>query len=99
MPSDPRGLPLAAARNAGAAAALAAGAELLVFLDVDCLPGRELLDHYANAARSGPPALLCGPVAYLPPPPPGGYDPDRLSAIPFHAGPARPAAGRPGHRR
>ena len=89
VPGDRRGLPLAAARNAGAAAALAAGAELLVFLDVDCLPGRELLDHYANAARSGPPALLCGPVAYLPPPPPGGYDPERLSAYPFH--PARPA--------
>ena len=56
---------------------------------MDCLPARELLDHYAHAARSGPPALLCGPVAYLPPPPPGGYDPDRLSDHPFHA--ARPA--------
>ena len=66
-----------------------AGAELLVFLDVDCLPAPRLLHHYAAAARSGAPALLCGPVAYLPPPPPGGYDPDRLSTHPFHA--ARPA--------
>lgn len=85
----PDGLPLAAARNAGATAALAAGAELLVFLDVDCLPAPGLLHHYAQAARSGPPALLCGPVAYLPPPPPAGYDPDRLADHPFHA--ARPA--------
>lgn len=86
---DPRGLPLAAARNAGAAAALTGGAELLVFLDVDCLPAPRLLQHYAAAARTTPDALLCGPVAYLPPPPPGGYHLDRLAGHPFH--PARPA--------
>ena len=34
----PAGLPLAAARNVGAAAALTLGAELMIFLDVDCLP-------------------------------------------------------------
>ncbi|GLZ42643.1 glycosyltransferase family 2 protein [Actinokineospora sp. NBRC 105648] len=61
-----RGLPLAAARNAGAAAALAAGVELLVFLDVDCIPGPSLVSRYADVRVSGP-ALLCGPVAYLPP--------------------------------
>lgn len=85
------GLPLAAARNAGAAAALAAGAELLVFLDVDCIPGPDLLARYAAAAGTGGrPALLCGPVAYLPPPPPGGYPVDDLAALaPPH--PARPA--------
>jgi hypothetical protein len=85
------GLPLAAARNAGAAAAIAAGAELLVLLDVDCIPGPRLLDRYTAAVpRMGRPALLCGPVAYLPPPPEGGY-PDRgLDALaPPH--PARPA--------
>ncbi|MFG3280972.1 galactosyltransferase-related protein [Streptomyces sp. NPDC048111] len=81
-------LPLAAARNAGAARALAHGAELLVFLDVDCVPGPTLLDGYARAAQDG--MLLCGTVAYLPPPPPGGY---RLAGLedlaPPH--PARPA--------
>ena len=63
----PRGLPLAQARNAGARQAIAAGAELLVFLDVDCIPGRGLLERYGDAAASvGADALLCGPVAYLP---------------------------------
>ena len=62
--ADPARLPLAAARNAGAEAALGAGAELLVFLDVDCLPGDQLLPRYAQAARDD--ALLCGPVTYLP---------------------------------
>jgi hypothetical protein len=61
-------LPLAAARNAGAAAAIRTGAELLVFLDVDCVPGKDLLARYEFAAQlplcgSG---VLSGPVAYLP---------------------------------
>ncbi|GAA1881929.1 glycosyltransferase [Pseudonocardia ailaonensis] len=64
-------LPLAEARNTGAAIALADGAELLVFLDVDCIPGPALLDRYADAARRTGPTLLCGPVTYLPP---GGFD-------------------------
>ncbi|MFC9386728.1 glycosyltransferase family 2 protein [Streptomyces venezuelae] len=81
-------LPLAAARNAGAARAVEAAAELLVFLDVDCVPGASLLAGYARAAQDG--ALLCGTVAYLPPPPPDGY---RLDALPDMAAPhpARPA--------
>ncbi|MFF3699202.1 glycosyltransferase family 2 protein [Streptomyces sp. NPDC002221] len=81
-------LPLAAARNAGAARALAAGADLLVFLDVDCVPGPTLVQRYAQAASGG--ALLCGAVAYLPPPPPHGY---RLRALAAMAAPhpARPA--------
>ncbi|MEU6062618.1 galactosyltransferase-related protein [Streptomyces sp. NPDC047097] len=80
-------LPLAAARNAGARRALDAGADLLVFLDVDCVPGPSLLGRYAETAEDG--ALLCGTVAYLPPPPPGGY---RLDALPRLAPPhpARP---------
>ncbi len=87
----PTGLPLAAARNAGAAVALAAGAELLVLLDVDCIPAPGLLRRYAGAAATTPhPALLCGPVHYLPPPPPGGYPAAGLAALaPPH--PARPA--------
>ncbi len=61
-------LPLARARNAGAAAALERGADLLIFLDVDCVPSYALLARYEFAAKlplcsSG---LLCGPVAYLP---------------------------------
>ncbi|MEU2561969.1 galactosyltransferase-related protein [Streptomyces longispororuber] len=83
-------LPLAAARNAGARRALDAGADLLVFLDVDCVPGPDLLARYARTAADG--ALLCGTVAYLPPPPPDGY---RLSTLPALAPPhpGRPVPG------
>jgi GT2 family glycosyltransferase len=85
------GLPIAAARNAGAAAALDRGADLLVFLDVDCLPAPQLVRRYVAAAADPAAArsLLCGPVAYLPPPPPGGYDLARLADAPVHG--ARPA--------
>ncbi|MET0187647.1 MAG: galactosyltransferase-related protein [Pseudonocardia sediminis] len=91
VPVGEGGLPLAEARNAGAAAAIDGGAELLVFLDVDCIPEPVLLDRYAAAsARVDGPALLCGPVHYLPPPPPGGYPDTGLARL---AGPhpARPA--------
>ena len=65
-------LPLAAARNAGVARARELGAELLVLLDVDCLPDPVLLDRYASAAAQVG-GLLCGPVGYLPAAPAGGY--------------------------
>lgn len=81
-------LPLAAARNAGVARALAAGAELLVLLDVDCLPAPDLLSRYESAA-AGYDGVLCGPVGYLPPPPPGGYPTTGLRAL------ARPHPARP----
>src|SRR5690554_5695964 len=60
---------LARARNAGAEAAVTAGAGVLVFLDVDCLPGRELLGAYADAAGAEATRdhLLSGPVTYLDP--------------------------------
>ncbi|WP_223146370.1 glycosyltransferase family 2 protein [Streptomyces apricus] len=80
-------MPLAAARNAGARRALADGADLLVFLDVDCVPGENLLARYAETAADG--ALLCGTVTYLPPPPPEGY---RLATLPDLA---PPHPGRP----
>ncbi|PSM38229.1 sugar transferase [Streptomyces dioscori] len=89
-------LPLARARNLGAVHALARGAELLVFLDVDCVPGARLLERYAEVARESarPRSLLCGTVGYLPPPPDpvGGY---RLADLPALAEPhpARPAPG------
>ncbi|MDA2891180.1 glycosyltransferase family 2 protein [Mycolicibacterium sp. BiH015] len=85
-------LPLAAARNRGAEAALDDGAELLVFLDVDCIPSTRLLQRYHAVA--GEPehrnALLCGPVTYLPPAGKSGYDLSALDqAIDPH--PARPS--------
>ena len=83
-------LPLARARNAGAARAIESGADLLVFLDVDCIPAPGLVRRYVDCAgEDGTPRLMCGPVTYLPPPPPSGYDLDRLSeSVAPH--PARP---------
>ncbi|MCB5166501.1 glycosyltransferase family 2 protein [Streptomyces bambusae] len=83
----PGRLPLAAARNAGARRALAAGADVLVFLDVDCVPGTAAVERYVQASHDG--ALWCGTVTYLPPPPPAGY---RLADLPATAAPhpARP---------
>ncbi|TNM67381.1 glycosyltransferase [Streptomyces sp. NP160] len=96
-------LPLARARNAAAAAAAEHGCELLVLLDVDCVPSPDLVATYARAAgsaqvRSAPgPSLLCGPVAYLPPHV-RVTGPADLAALPGAAPPhaARPApdAGR-----
>jgi N-acetylglucosaminyl-diphospho-decaprenol L-rhamnosyltransferase len=83
-------LPLASARNAGAARAIQLGADLLIFLDVDCIPAPGMVRRYVDCALQDPtPRLLCGPVAYLPPPPPGGYDLDRLSEL-ADPHPARP---------
>lgn len=62
-------LPLARARNLGAETAIGRGAELLVFLDVDCIPGEDMLALYAGAAQEHDAHLLCGPVTYLPPNP------------------------------
>lgn len=89
--ADDDELPLAAGRNAGADAAVAAGAELLVFLDVDCIPAPDLVGRYAAAAQdpAHAHAVLCGPVAYLPAPGPRGYDLARLAEL------ATPHAARP----
>ena len=57
------GLPLAAARNA--AARLAAGTEALVFLDVDCIPARDLVEVMAREALAAE-ALVCCEIRYLP---------------------------------
>jgi hypothetical protein len=96
MPTGTGGLPLARARNLGVRTAMAAGADLLVLLDVDCLPVRGLLGRYA-AAATGPARgdLLCGPVAYLPPLPAGrtAYDPATLAAARPHAARPAPADG------
>jgi GT2 family glycosyltransferase len=93
--NGPGPLRVGSARNAGARAALTDGAQLLVFLDVDCIPGRNMLSRYHAAAVSpeNQNALLCGPVTYLPPPTDGenGYPPDLEPMTDPH--PARPAPG------
>lgn len=62
------GLPLAEARNAGADAALAAGADTLIFLDVDCVPSGSLVDTYCRSVAAEPDRTLhCGVVQYLGP--------------------------------
>ncbi|MGG5258140.1 glycosyltransferase family 2 protein [Phycicoccus avicenniae] len=80
-------LPLAAARNLGAATAVAAGAEHLVHLDVDCVPSDDLVRRYGSVLRDvavGPgPVVLCGDVAYE-------CDPAEGPQAPRHH-PARPA--------
>lgn len=78
--ATPSGLPLAAARNAGARAATEAGADRLVFLDVDCIPSAGLVARYAAVLGSrspastggggrseGGPVVACGEVGYLAP--------------------------------
>ncbi|MDQ4038949.1 MAG: galactosyltransferase-related protein [Actinomycetota bacterium] len=84
--ADRNRLPLAAARNAGAAAT---SADLLIFLDVDCIPCPELVERYRwFAQQSG--GLSAGPVGYLPEALSGRpLDPEELArlAVPH---PARP---------
>jgi GT2 family glycosyltransferase len=93
--NGPGPLPVASARNIGALAALDDGADLLIFLDVDCVPGAHMIDRYYGAATAPEhrDALLCGPVTYLPPPEDadGGYPPDLDPMTAPH--PARPAPG------
>jgi GT2 family glycosyltransferase len=94
-------LPLAAARNAGARRATQAGADVLVFLDVDCIPSPGLVERYATVAGSAGddgrpgsptgPAAYAGAVHYLPPRPTGRrhYGPEDLASSTPH--PARPS--------
>lgn len=86
---DPRGLPLARARNSGVRTALAAGAGLVVLLDVDCVPGPGLVDAYRDASDLAPDALLAGPVTYLGEGVPVPADPRGLDAL-RSPHPARP---------
>lgn len=93
LPVRTETLPLARARNVGARRAIEAGAELLVFLDVDCIPGTKLVEHYRRAAEThaGQSLLFCGPVTYLRP----DQTSDDLTAY-TNPHPARPAPV-PGH--
>ena len=90
LPCPPGPLPLAQARNVGAQHALRGGADLLIFLDVDCVPGDKLVQRYCQlAASEKTQTVLCGPVAYLPPPPAASY---QLASLP---GLGRPHPARP----
>lgn len=94
VPPGPHGMRVGEGRNRAAEAAIAAGAELLVFLDVDCLPGDGLLPAYRSAAAAHPDALLSGAVTYLT----SVQRPGRAAELPPHTRPhrARPSltAGR-----
>ncbi|KTS02983.1 glycosyltransferase family 2 protein [Microbacterium testaceum] len=89
VPPGPRGIRVGEGRNRAAERAIDEGAELLVFLDVDCLPGPDLLPAYRAAARTDPAALLSGPVTYLA----SMQRPGSASDLPFLRRPhrARPA--------
>jgi GT2 family glycosyltransferase len=99
VPLAAGGLPLARARNEGAHAAMAAGADTLVFMDVDCIPERGTIARYADVLAQRPwgtgsavgPVLVCGEVAYLPPVThPGAYRVPGLGNL-ARPHPARPA--------
>lgn len=90
MPSHELGLPVAAARNRGAREALDRGAEVLIFLDVDCLVGVDLIAAYRAAAANYPETVWSGPVTYLSPAPAQGYELRRLPRL-DDPHPARPA--------
>ena len=90
------GLPIAAARNAGAAAAVRRGAELIIFLDVDCLPDPELvalLPSRRPAARLGA-ALRTGRLSA--PTRRHRLRPRRVEPLSLPPGPAGPTGGRAG---
>ncbi|MGU3663523.1 glycosyltransferase family 2 protein [Methylobacterium sp. A49B] len=92
VPGEP--MPLAAARNR---AAEAATADLLLFLDVDCIPSPGLVAAYAGAARTTR-GLFLGEVLYLPP---GALEHDPDPAVLDRLGrphPARPALPETGLR-
>jgi hypothetical protein len=84
---DGEPLPLGAARNAAIDAL--SDVNLAVLIDVDCIPGRDLVGRYAAAAR-GPEGdgLLAGPVGRL-----GPLPPDRLTPAEGELEAARAAAG------
>ena len=79
-------MPLAAARNRAAAAAVG---DELVFLDVDCIPAPTLVARY-RATAGAPGGVRLGEVAYLPPMGTGPVDPATLDGLGTRH-PAKPA--------
>lgn len=73
------------ARDTGARAAVAAGAELLIFLDADALPSLHLVERYAEAlaqgSADGGPQILCGGLVDPGPRPDAGYEWSRLDQL------------------
>jgi N-acetylglucosaminyl-diphospho-decaprenol L-rhamnosyltransferase len=90
IPADPQRLPLAAARNLGAGRAFDEGADAVIMLDVDCLAGHDLVHGYAECVATEPSIVWSGPVTYLPPAGPQGYDVAALAEL-DDPHPARPA--------
>jgi GT2 family glycosyltransferase len=88
--SHEQGLPLARARNVGVRRALDGGATVVVLLDVDCLAGPDLVSGYETTVGDHPDTIWSGPVTYLPPARPHGYDLARLWDLDAPH-PARPA--------
>src|SRR5258705_11701206 len=90
--NGPGPLAVASARNIGALTALDHNVDLLVFLDVDCIPRRNMLGRYHEAVLDAKhrDALLCGPVSYLPPPHDVDGYPVTLEHL-INPHPARPA--------
>lgn len=77
MPPGPQRARRVLARDAGARAAVEAGAELLIFLDADALPSLHLVERYAEAlARPAgeAPRVLCGGLVDPGPRPAAGYE-------------------------
>lgn len=74
VPGDP--MPLAAARNAGGAAA---SGDILVFLDVDCIPAPDLTQTYADAVMAHGGCHM-GEVRYLSYLPEPGYTYEALQS-------------------
>lgn len=62
LPAGPD-LPVARSRNLGGDRAVELGASLIVFLDVDCMPGPDLGRYYSELADG---VVGLGPVTYLP---------------------------------
>lgn len=56
---------LAAARNLAARTAIARGADVIIFLDADCVASSDLVTQYARALEHHPDAVVAGPVTYM----------------------------------
>ncbi|GAA4744121.1 hypothetical protein GCM10023350_31030 [Nocardioides endophyticus] len=89
---------MAAARNRGIDSVFAAGCDVVIALDVDCLVSPDLVADYHRLVSNAPETVWQGPVTYLPPPPAGGYPLAALDAF-DDPHPARPRLNRSETRR
>ena len=94
---DGRALPVGEARNRGAAIA---DSNVLIFLDVDCVPTPSLVADYVDLVGEHP-GIVCGPVGYLPALAPDAFfdGEGRLAATSLRAGSSyQPGRPRPGEQ-